>query len=144
MNIYKKVLVSLFIMKIVLLVGCSSAPQQQANDSRPGLLNDNASAIVEFEKTTHEFGKIVSGEKVSYSFRFTNTGDAPLVISNTRSGCGCTAGQYSRQPIAPGESGQVTVIFNSAGRMGFQSESIRVFTNAEPSEYVLRITAEVS
>ena len=99
--------------------------------------------VVSFEKTQHEFGTIFSGEKVAYNFRFTNTGDAPLIIINARSGCGCTVGDYPKEPIPPGGTGRINVAFNSAGRRGFQSESVRVVTNASPQEYVLRITAEV-
>jgi len=98
---------------------------------------------VTFDKLAHEFGPIFSGEKVTYNFRFSNTGDAPLVIISTRSGCGCTVGDYPKEPIPPGGEARITVQFNSAGRRGFQSESVRVITNATPQEYLLRITAEV-
>lgn len=98
---------------------------------------------VSFEKLTHDFGKIFSGEKVTYNFRFTNTGDAPLIIIHTRSGCGCTVGEYPKEPIPPGREARINVTFNSAGRRGFQSESVRVITNANPQEYLLRVTAEV-
>jgi hypothetical protein len=98
---------------------------------------------VTFEKIAHDFGPIFSGEKVTYNFRFTNTGNAPLIIINTRSGCGCTVGDYPKEPIPPGGEARVKVMFNSAGRRGFQSESVRVVTNATPQEYLLRITAEV-
>lgn len=98
---------------------------------------------VTFDKLAHDFGPLISGEKVTFNFRFTNTGDAPLVILNTRSGCGCTVGDYPKEPIPPGGSARINVSFNSAGRRGFQSESVRVITNATPQEYLLRITAEV-
>jgi hypothetical protein len=127
-----------------LLSSCSSGSSgQQAGDRAAAMQGSDGEAVMSFEKNTHDFGQIVSGEKVSFAFRFTNTGDAPLLITNTRSGCGCTVGEYSREPVAPGQTGRVTVMFNSAGRRGFQSESIRIFTNGEPSEHLLRVTAEV-
>ena len=98
---------------------------------------------ITFAKELHEFGSIFSGERVLHSFRFTNTGDAPLVITGTRSSCGCTVGDYSREPIPPGEEGYVSVNFNSAGRGGFQSETLYVQTNIEGPDARLRITAEV-
>jgi len=98
---------------------------------------------VTFEKSTHDFGNIFSGEKVTYNFKFTNTGNSPLIIISTRSGCGCTAGDYPKEPIPPGGEARINVTFNSAGRRGFQSESVRVITNATPQEHLLRITAQV-
>lgn len=132
---------------LLLMVGCNADTNKKqstetANDKQSSV--EGGVAAIEFDKTSHEFGQIVSGEKVSFAFRFKNTGNSPLVISNTRSGCGCTVGEYSKDPIAPGETGRVTVMFNSSGRSGFQSETIRIFTNAQPSEHLLRITAEVS
>ena len=134
----------LILPAIWLLGACGPGSSgQQSGEQAATLQGGDAVALMSFEKNTHDFGQIVSGEKVSFAFRFTNTGDAPLVITNTRSGCGCTVGEYSRDPVAPGHSGRVTVMFNSAGRRGFQSESIRIFTNGEPSEHLLRVTAEV-
>ena len=54
-----------------------------------------------FEKELHDFGQLVDGEKVSYSFKFSNSGDAPLIISNAKGSCGCTVPNWSRDPIAP-------------------------------------------
>lgn len=98
---------------------------------------------ITFEKSTHDFGNVFMGERVTYNFKFTNTGNSPLIIIGTRSGCGCTAGEYPKEPIAPGGEARINVTFNSAGRRGFQSESVRVITNATPQEHLLRITAQV-
>jgi hypothetical protein len=99
--------------------------------------------VISFDKDQHQFGTIFSGERVVYSFRFTNTGDAPLVITGTRSSCGCTAGEYTKDPVPPGGQGRVSVEFNSAGRNGFQSETLWVMTNTDPPDHRLRITADV-
>jgi hypothetical protein len=129
-----------------LFVSCTTGGGKASSQSASA---ENAAEALErapevtFEKMAHDFGPIFSGEKVAYSFRFTNTGDAPLIIINTRSGCGCTVGDYPKEPIPPGGEARVKVMFNSAGRRGFQSESVRVVTNATPQEYLLRITAEV-
>ncbi len=129
-----------------LFLGCNSegrksSTAQDAAESAAG--NPHKAPEATFDKLTHDFGPIFSGEKVAYNFRFTNTGDAPLIIINARSGCGCTVGDYPKEPIPPGGEAKITVQFNSAGRRGFQSESVRVITNAAPQEYLLRITAEV-
>lgn len=119
-----------------------------ASDSNIAFAEKNADFAekapeITFEKSTHDFGNIFIGEKVTYNFKFTNTGNAPLIIISTRSGCGCTAGDYPKEPIPPGGEARINVTFNSAGRRGFQSESVRVVTNATPQEYLLRITAQV-
>lgn len=129
-----------------LLMACNTGGTQATTEqgaSKASGENAAKAPEVTFDKLAHDFGPIFSGEKVTYNFRFSNTGDAPLVILNTRSGCGCTVGDYPKEPIPPGGDAKITVQFNSAGRRGFQSESVRVITNATPQEYLLRITAEV-
>ena len=97
-----------------------------------------------FEKELHDFGQLVDGEKVSYSFKFTNSGDAPLIISNAKGSCGCTVPNWSRDPIAPGESGSIDVTFNSSGRSGKQNKAITLTANTNPSRKVINITSEVT
>ena len=96
-----------------------------------------------FEKELHDFGQLVDGEKVSYSFKFTNSGDAPLIISNAKGSCGCTVPNWSRDPIDPGESGSIDVTFNSSGRSGKQNKAITLTANTNPNRKVINITSEV-
>lgn len=135
----------LAIFLALLLAGCSGESASRGNTSgRDAALPDGqGSPVISFDKDQHQFGTIFSGERVVYSFRFTNTGDAPLIITGTRSSCGCTAGDYTKDPVAPGQQGFVSVEFNSAGRSGFQSETLWVMTNSEPPDHRLHITAEV-
>ena len=96
-----------------------------------------------FEKDLHDFGQLIDGEKVSYSFKFTNSGDAPLIISNAKGSCGCTVPNWSKNPIAPGESGSIDVTFNSSGRSGKQNKAITLTANTNPNRKVINITSEV-
>ena len=96
-----------------------------------------------FDKLRHNFGKINQGESVSYQFFFTNTGEAELIINNAKGSCGCTVPKWPRKPIAPGESEEIKVTFNSAGKSGKQSKTITLVTNAIPNTTVLTISANI-
>lgn len=99
--------------------------------------------VIEFENDFYDFGKIIQGEKVSYSFKFKNIGKSDLIISRVTSSCGCTVGDFPKVPVKPGESNTIEVKFDSEGRRGFQSKSITVLSNAQPSTNILRIKSEV-
>lgn len=86
--------------------------------------------VITFTEKSHDFGDIKQGEKVEYVFKFQNTGTQPLVISDVITTCQCTAKQWSKEPVMPGKSGQVTVSFDSAGKMGIQNKVITVQSNA--------------
>lgn len=117
----------------------------------PELINnpksaENASgkqAVITFQKTEFDFGKILQGEVVSYTFHFTNTGNTPLIITGVDKSCGCTASEYPRQPIAPGEGGDIKITYDSKGHFGFQSKTVSVNANTMPAKTTLRIKAEV-
>ena len=96
-----------------------------------------------FDKLRHNFGKINQGESVSHQFVFTNTGQAELIINNAKGSCGCTVPKWPRKPIAPGESEEIKVTFNSAGKSGKQSKTITLVTNAIPNTTVLTISANI-
>lgn len=96
-----------------------------------------------FQNLEYDFGRIVQGEKVQYEFVFKNSGKQPLVIKNAEASCGCTQPLYPFMPIEPGESGKIAVQFNSTGRLGRQSPTIKVFSNSSASETVLHLKGEV-
>ena len=85
---------------------------------------------IQFDKTTHDFGKIKEeGGKVTGRFEFTNIGTEDLVLTNVRPGCGCTAANYSKDPIAPGQKGFIEATYNPYNRPGGFNKNIRVTTN---------------
>ena len=90
-------------------------------------------ANIKFEKTTHDFGTFSeNAPKVTCKFKFTNTGNGPLVIHQAIASCGCTVPQYSKEPIKPGESGEVTVTYDGTGKFpGHFRKSITLRTNAQ-------------
>ncbi len=87
---------------------------------------------INFEETTHKFGTIKTGDKVTHKFKFTNTGNAPLVIKNVDVSCGCTFPSYPFLPIKPGEEGEIDVTFNSEHKIGRQKPTVTVVTNGRP------------
>ncbi len=87
-------------------------------------------ATLDLVDKTYEFGEIIQGAKVEYTFKFTNNGSQPLIISNVRTTCGCTVPKWPREPIAPGEGGEIFVVFNSAGKSGAQNKVITILSNA--------------
>lgn len=100
-------------------------------------------AVITFDTDKHDFGTVLQGEVVSYSFHFTNTGNMPLIISSVKSSCGCTVGDYPREPIAPGERGAIKVTYDSKGHHGFQSRTLTVMSNTNPAKTTLRIKGTV-
>lgn len=108
-----------------------------------GTVDNSESARITFNKMQHDFGKILQGEKVKYSFKFTNTGGADLLISDVSTSCGCTVPSYPRHAIKKGESGKLEVIFDSKGKKGFQNKTITVLANTTPNKTTLRIKTNV-
>lgn len=97
-----------------------------------------------FEKTEHDFGTIKEGEVVSYTFKFKNTGEAPLIISKVQPSCGCTAPDWSKEPIPVGGEGFVKVEFDSNGKPNIQNKSVTVTANTWPQTMTLRFKAMVT
>jgi hypothetical protein len=136
----------ILMLMMVVIAFTLSCSQNKGNKNNDGINNDTPKVEVPeltFDKNTHDFGKIIAGERVAYAFRFTNTGNSPLIITGIRSGCGCTVGDYPKDPLKTGDQARINVVFNSAGRKGFQSESVTVLNNSLTPMVVLRITAEV-
>jgi len=96
---------------------------------------------ITFEETVHDFGEIENGTPVETVFSYTNTGKAPLVITNIKSTCGCTVPQnWSKEPLAPGASANFTVKFNGKGANKV-SKTINLTANTESGKESVKITA---
>ena len=100
--------------------------------------------VMAFDKQEHDFGSIVQGTPQETVFTFTNTGEAPLIITDAKSTCGCTVPQYPKNtPIAPGETGELGVKFNGSGK-GQVTKQVTVTANTEKGSELLRIKAMVN
>lgn len=96
-----------------------------------------------FAETEYDFGTVTEGEKVTHTYSFTNTGDEPLILSNARGSCGCTVPEWPRTPIAPGGTGEVTVVFNSRGKGGDRNQRVTLTANTEPTQTFLSLKGTV-
>ena len=97
----------------------------------------------EFEETVIDYGEISQGEKVKRTFAFTNVGKSSLIISDAKGSCGCTVPVWPRDPIAPGETGEIEVVFDSNGKSGRQDKTVTLVANTVPNTMVLKITGSV-
>ena len=99
-------------------------------------------AKIEFKTDVIDYGTIEKGANGVRVFEFTNTGNAPLIISNVKSTCGCTVPKKPERPIMPGETGEIKVKY-ATNRMGRFSKTVTISSNASEPKKVLRIKGEV-
>jgi hypothetical protein len=112
--------------------------------------NKKESSVSSFPATTiawakdvHNFGKIKQHTENSYKFKFTNTGNNPLIIEDAQGSCGCTVPQYPKEPIPPGGEGEITVNYSPGTQIGEQSKTVSITANTEPRVMTLYINAQV-
>ena len=98
---------------------------------------------VQMIDSVYDFGHVTEGTKVSHDFEFKNTGKNPLVISSAHASCGCTVPEKPEEPVKPGETGIIKVVFNSASHPGPAHKTIVVASNAYPQFSVLLVTGTV-
>ncbi|PQV45680.1 uncharacterized protein DUF1573 [Jejuia pallidilutea] len=95
-------------------------------------------AKIEFKETTIDYGTIEKGSDGVRTFEFTNTGNAPLIISKVSSSCGCTIPKKPDAPIMPGETGNIEVNYDT-NRVNPIRKTITVMSNAETPTVALKI-----
>jgi hypothetical protein len=100
-------------------------------------------AEISFREKIFDFADIHQGDRISKKFVFHNTGSEPLKILNVQTTCGCTASDWPKSPIPPGDSSSIQVTFNSAKKQGRINKIITVYSNAQTPEEKLRITGNV-
>ncbi len=99
---------------------------------------------ITFEKMNHDFGEIIQNSENKYSFTFRNTGVEPLVISNAKGSCGCTVPNYPKEPVAPGATATIDVVYSPGMQSGKQSKNVTLTANTEPTQTILTINANVN
>ncbi len=148
----KKITVVLaFVVSAGMLVSCgqgnASSKVKKENienaaerDSKIGL----GAPIISFDKEVYDFGTVKEGEIVKTTFVVTNTGKSDLIITNAQATCGCTVPVWPKEAIAPGETGDIKVSFNTNGRVNKQSKSITLTTNTEKGREIIKISGLVT
>ena len=117
------------------------------NNINSNLVANNSNGkypVMTFDRKVHDFGNIIDGQAQETVFNYTNTGDAPLVISEIKSTCGCTVPQWPRQPIPVGGSGEIKVQFDSSNKPGMQNKVVTITANTESKVKKLLIRAQVN
>ncbi|MBC8769214.1 DUF1573 domain-containing protein [Arenibacter sp. F26102] len=107
-----------------------------------GLTAQENVAKIKFKAETVDYGEIAKGSDGVRIFEFTNTGDAPLVISKVSSSCGCTIPKKPDAPILPGKTGEIQVKYDT-NRVGPIAKAITVISNADTPTKVLKIKGKV-
>lgn len=144
----KKILLIFSVISVITLLSCkeNAAKKIEENKLAEAALRDATASNfpkIEFDKTEHDFGEIEAKTAVETVFKYKNTGDAPLVITDIKSSCGCTVPQdWSREPLSPGEEGQFTVKFNGSGTNKV-SKTITITANTEKGTEMVKISAFV-
>lgn len=143
----KKGFILLGAMTIVLFTSCKDDATKKINSADiADAANRDAKATkfaaITFDKTEHDFGTINEGDQVETTFKFTNTGSAPLLISKIKGSCGCTVPEnYPKEPIAPGGTGEFSVKYNSTNKPNLKTNTVTVTANTEKGREIVRIKA---
>jgi hypothetical protein len=133
----KKFLLILFTS--VLLIGCRDEKPKPVKIQEP----QGPVAEMSFEEETYDFGTVIVGDTLSHTFSFTNTGDIDLVITKAKGNCGCTVADYPKDPIAPGQKGEIKVDFNTSAKLGQHRKSVFISANVDKGTKRLYVKADI-
>lgn len=136
-------------MKKALLLALSltaagfSAQAQATKPATATAATKTAGPVITFEESKYDFGSVAQGGMVDHTFKFKNTGNQPLIISNIGVSCGCTVPEYSKAPVLPGKTGSLSAHFNSAGKSGMQNKVLTIESNATAGPATVSLVGEV-
>ena len=135
----------LIIFAVTVLISCDVRKNDKVVDDSVQQMEDakKDTTTVQLIDSVYNFGTIAEGEKVTYNFRFKNSGPKPMVITNTFASCGCTVPEKPEKPIMPGETGSIKVVFNSKGKLGHNEKNITVMANTKPAFPLLVLSGDV-
>lgn len=120
-----------------------SAMAPATAEAATGAAANQPLTTIALSESNFDFGKIKKGDKVEHVYEVTNTGSNPLVISEVKPGCGCTAPDFTKEPIMPGKKGKITLHFDSSNFDGNVNKYADVFANVEKTPVKLTFTANI-
>lgn len=129
---------NLFIL-LLTMISFSLVAQQKADDLK---LVNGSGATMEFVTTTVDYGTIKHNSDGYRKFEFKNTGTEPLIITNCKASCGCTVPNWPKEPIMPGETGEIKVKY-ATNRVGSFTKSITITSNAVTPTTIVKIKGKV-
>jgi uncharacterized protein DUF1573 len=109
----------------------------------PLLSETRAKTGVKFVDVAHNFGSIQQDSKNTKTFKFTNIGTEPLIIESAVGSCGCTVPKFPKEPIKPGATGEIEVVYSPGKQQGAQTKTVTITANTDPITTVLNISANV-
>ena len=118
-------------------------PMPPIPDQPPLQSETRAKTGIKFADMSHSFGEVKQDTKNTYVFKFTNTGSEPLIIENATGSCGCTVPTFPKEPIAPGKTGNIEVVYSPGKQQGDQAKTVSITANTNPVVTVLNISAKV-
>lgn len=113
--------------------------QEQAQPQRPS----GPPTTIAFKAMEHDFGTIKQDSENKHVFTFTNTGSNPLIIQSAKGSCGCTVPKYPQEPVPPGGTGEIEVVYKPGKQKGNQSKTVTLVANTQPEQTILNISAMV-
>ncbi|MBF4486486.1 DUF1573 domain-containing protein [Flavobacterium sp. CSZ] len=138
----KMIKISMLALALSLMSFSAIAPiQSMTSETETNIVLETASTIV-WKAETIDVGQIPQGTPKAIVYEFKNTGKTAVVITNVQGSCGCTATDYTKEPILPGKSAKVTATYNAANKGGF-TKTVTVTTSAETTPKVLTLKGTV-
>ncbi len=115
----------------------------QTTPAAPAPAPAGKTTAIKFDELSYAWGSVNEGDKMKHTFKFKNTGTNDLIISDAHGSCGCTVPEWPKEPIKPGKTGEIKVIFDSKGKPGDQQKTVTLTANTDPANTVLTIKGAV-
>ena len=134
----------LFVFTLILITVSFASAQQQTAENEAEKVSENDAVLKVIDESVHDFGTIQESDgPVTHTFKIKNEGKTPLVVTKVVASCGCTASEWTKEPIASGKTGEIKVTYDPAGRPQPFSKTVSVYSNGKTGSYVLTIKGVV-
>ena len=121
----------------------TSPTHEPVNPPTPKLSDTREKTSMEFPIMAHDFGNIEQDTRNVHVFKFKNTGKVPLIIEDAKGSCGCTVPTFPKEPVKPGEMGEIEVVYSPGKQQGAQTKTVTITANTNPITTTLTINANV-